>query len=148
MRICIDSSVFIRGITENDPQLDRIIALIGPQLKVLIPRLVAQEVTRNLFRVEQTRRFYSIFQTPGEAAIVDDPMPAHLVQRYVEMGLRAKGDAYIAAFAEWSGAQYLISDNRHFLRELRADAFEVVDAEEFVRRWEAEQAQPPPSTKE
>jgi len=29
-----------------------------------------------------------------------------------------------------------ISDNRHFLRELRADAFEALDAQAFVARWE------------
>jgi hypothetical protein len=32
--------------------------------------------------------------------------------------------------------RYLISANRHFLRELSTDAYEVLDAPEFMDRWE------------
>jgi hypothetical protein len=47
MRICIDSSVFIQGIQQNDPAAVQLLELIGRDLILLIPRLAAQEVTRN-----------------------------------------------------------------------------------------------------
>ncbi len=33
-------------------------------------------------------------------------------------------------------ALHLISDNRHFLRDLHTDAFTVLDGAAFVARWE------------
>jgi len=107
-------------------------------LQLVIPRLVAQEVTRNLQSLEQVRRFYRLFHEIDWAFIVDEPVPTDLVEKYVHLGLPAKADAFIGAFAEWMEARYLISDNRHFLRELRTDAFDVLDAASFVARWEAD----------
>jgi hypothetical protein len=137
MRICIDSCVFIHGLQQDDPALQQLIGLISPTVRLVIPRLVAQEVTRNLFAAEQVSRFYRLFHEFDHAAIVDDPVPQVLVAKYVDLGLPAKADAFIGAFAEWMQVRYLISDNRHFLRELRTDAFEVLEAGEFLGRWDA-----------
>lgn len=139
MRICIDSCVFIHGLQESDVAADRLLNLIGPELPLVIPRLVAQEVTRNLNTPEQIRRFYRLFQAYDFAFIVDDPVPRILVDKYTTLGLPAKADAFIGAFAEWLEVRYLISDNRHFLRDLQTDAFNVLDAAEFISRWDAPQ---------
>lgn len=56
--------------------------------------------------------------------------------KYLELGL-AEEDAVIAAFTEWLGAKYLVSENRHFLEELKTEAFQVVDAAEFLNMIEA-----------
>ncbi len=48
MRICIDSCVFIRGIYTNAKDFDQIMAAIGPNCQLFIPRLITLEVTRNL----------------------------------------------------------------------------------------------------
>jgi hypothetical protein len=93
-------------------------------------------VTRNLRSTEQVRQFYRLFHELDCAWIVDEPVPAGLVAKYVRLGLPGKADAFIGAFAEWMRARYLVSDNRHFLRELQTDAFEVLDVEMFVSRWE------------
>jgi hypothetical protein len=138
MRICIDSCVFIHGLQEDDPIAKRLIALVSPAVQLVVPRLVAQEVTRNLRSPQQVRRFYQLFRDFDSALIVDDLVPADLVDKYVGLKLPAKADAFIGAFAEWMQVQYLISDNRHFLRELQTDAFQVLDADEFVSRWEAD----------
>jgi hypothetical protein len=58
-----------------------------------------------------------------------------LLNKYVALGLRAKGDAFIGAFAEWQQVKYLISDNRHFLRQLQTDAYQVLDPLTFLLRW-------------
>jgi hypothetical protein len=136
MRICIDSCVFIEGLQQSDDAAVQLLDLIGPELILLIPRLVAQEVTRNLTTPEQVRRFYRLFQGRDFAFIVDEPVPLTLVDEYVKIGLPEKADAFIGAFAEWMQASYLISDNRHFLRGLRTNAYEVLDAAGFVERWQ------------
>ena len=138
MRICIDSCTLIHGLQESDPTSARLLDLIGEELMVVVPRLVAQEVTRNLTSREQVRHFYHLFHNHEFAFIVDDPVPEVLVIKYANLGLPAKADAFIGAFAEWMGARYLISDNRHFLRTLKTDAFDVVDAATFLARWETE----------
>jgi hypothetical protein len=135
MRICIDSCVFIRGIQQDDPAVVQLFNLLGPQLVLTIPRLVAREVSRNLIAPTQTRLFFSLFDDPEVALIVDELPPYPLITKYIGLGLPAKADAFIGAFAEWLKVDYLISDNRHFLRDLQADAFKVLSPTEFVSRW-------------
>jgi hypothetical protein len=136
MRICIDSCVFIHGLQQSDPAAVRLLDLVGPEWTLVIPRLVAQEVTRNLGTPEQVRRFYQLFQGHDLAFIVDEPVPRTLVDKYTHLGLPEKADAFIGAFAEWMQVRYLISDNRHFLRDIQTDAFDVLDASGFVSHWE------------
>jgi hypothetical protein len=138
MRICIDSCVFIHAAQREKSAERRLITLIGPTIQLVIPRLIAQEVARNLRSTKQVRRFYRLFYELDSASVVDEPVPVELVAKYVGLGLPAKADAYIGAFAEWMQVRYLISDNRHFLQELQTDAFEVLDTEAFVSRWESD----------
>jgi hypothetical protein len=137
MRICIDSCVFIHGLQRTEPAAAQLLALAGPEIVLLTPRLIVQEVTRNLRTPEQVRGFYQLLQSSPFAFIVDEPAPRDLVEKYVALGLPAKADAFIGAFAEWMAVRYLISDNRHFLRELQTPAFEVLEAETFIARWES-----------
>lgn len=136
MRICIDSCVLINGLQETDPAAVRLLDLVGYGLSLVIPRLVAQEVTRNLTTAEQVRGFFRLFHDHDCAFLVDELVPGDLVSKYTALGLPEKADAYIGAFAEWMGVHYLVSDNRHFLHELQTDAFRLLDAEGFVSRWE------------
>jgi predicted nucleic acid-binding protein len=133
MRICIDSNQFIFGLSGSDVASETLLKLL-PRLEVVIPRLVLKEVTRNLNQA-QVKAFYALLHQAPHVAIVEDPVPAELVQEYVALGLREKADAVIGAFAEWQGAKYVISDNRHFLDELQSNAFEVVSPEEFLQLY-------------
>ena len=76
-----------------------------------------------------------MFDESTFAYIIDEPVPVKLVAKYVDLGLRQKADAFVGDFAEWMETRYLISDNRHFLRELNTSAFTVLDAHEFLERW-------------
>lgn len=136
MRICIDSCVFINGLHETDRPAVQLLSLVSPRLVLVIPRLIGQEVTRNLQSPEQVRLFYRLFQGRSFAFIIDEPVPRALVDRYVELGLPEKADAFIGAFAEWMEVRYLVSDNRHFLRDLHTGAFQILDAATFVGRWQ------------
>ena len=132
MRICIDSCVFIRCLRTADSELDALMECISSGNELLVPRLVTQEVTCNLQTPAQVTRFFHLFSFYKEARIVDDVVPLTLFRKYVDFGLREKGDAYIGAFAEWVAVDYLLSDNRHFLRELQTDAFAILEPKAFL----------------
>jgi hypothetical protein len=133
MRICIDSNQFIFGIAGVDPASEELLLLL-PYLDIVLPRLVIQEVTRNLNDV-QVKALYALLNRAPRVAIVEEPVPPDLVSKYVALGLPVKADAVIGAFAEWQDVQYLISDNRHFLVDLRDAAFEVLSPNEFLQRY-------------
>jgi PIN domain len=137
MRICIYSSAILFSLRGTDIAATRLLELIGSNLKLVVPRLIAQEVTRNLSTPEQAKQFYRLFQNHEFAQIIDEPVPSLYVQKYINLGLPAKADAFIGACAEWMNVDYLISENRHFLRELEASAFQVMDTDVFVAFWES-----------
>ncbi|KAA3663469.1 MAG: hypothetical protein DWQ04_10565 [Chloroflexi bacterium] len=138
MLICIDSCVFIRGLHNEASDAAQLLTLVGPALPLVIPRLVVQEVVRNLTDPKQVKTFYQIFAHRSFAYIVEEPVPRELVFKYVELGLPEKADAFIGAFAEWFQVDYLISDNRHFLRQLKTEAYQIVDPDNFIANWEPE----------
>lgn len=78
------------------------------------------------------RRWYDIIARVGgivDYRIVPDPY----VLQYRTKGLK-KGDAVIGGFCEWHHVEVLISENRHFLRELTTDhAFTIMNPSEFCR---------------
>jgi predicted nucleic acid-binding protein len=139
MLICIDSSALVVGLQGKDPSAVKILESVDSDLNLVIPRLIAQEVTRNLTSPQQVRQFYRLFQNYSFAQIIDEPVPVALVQKYVNLGLPAKADAFIGAFAEWMNVNYLISENRHFLRQVKADAFQILNTDEFLRFLESRQ---------
>ena len=75
MRICIDSYVFIHALDESDPDNMRLLDHIGQGLTLTIPRLVAQEVTRNLQTPDQVRRFVTTQSCLCEAVLSPKQSP-------------------------------------------------------------------------
>lgn len=134
----MDSCVFIRGLHDGASDAAQTLNLIGWQRPLVIPRLIAQEVTRNLSRREQVAAFYRLFSRSDFAFIVEEPVPCDLVLAYTQRGLPAKADAFIGAFTEWMQVDYLVSDNRHFLRELQTEAYQVVTPAEMMGVWESQ----------
>ncbi len=132
MRICIDSNQFIFGLSGSDPASEALLRFL-PRLEVVIPRLVLREVTRNL-NPTQVKALYALLRQAPRVTVVENPVPAELVQKYVRLGLPEKADAVIGAFAEWQGARYIVSDNRHFLEEVHSEAFEVISPDAFLKR--------------
>lgn len=132
MRICIDSNQFIFGIAGADADAERLMMLL-PRLNVRIPRLVLKEVTRNL-NPTNVKVLYTLLGGAPDVAIIDEPVPPVFVAKYLQLGLREKGDAFIGAFAEWQQVDYLISDNRHFLSELSKTTFRVLTPERFLKQ--------------
>ena len=103
-------------------------------MDVVLPRIVLDEVTRNL-REEDVKSLYRLLNSAPRVTIVHEPVPVDLVTKYVDLGLREKGDAFLGAFAEWQQVTHLISDNRHFLSELTDAAFKVVNPQQFLQQY-------------
>jgi hypothetical protein len=131
--ICIDSNQFIFGLTGADPDAVRLLDVLN-EFYVAVPRLVVQEVIRNLDTATQVRKFYRLLYGATNVVVIDEPVPRDLVAKYEQLGLPEKADAVIGAFVEWVNAGYLISDNRHFLQELKPVAFQVLSPTEFLSR--------------
>lgn len=134
MHICIDSCVFIQGLRFNDSASGQLLRFLKPGINISIPRLLVQEIARNLVTIEQVRSFYRLFHQIAFATIIDVREPHELVVLYVERGLREEGDAFIGGFTEWVRAWYLISLNRHFLSELSPNTFAVITPATFINR--------------
>ncbi len=132
MRICIDSNQFILALTQADPEAEELILNLA-EFDVFVPRLVMKEVTRNL-AADRVDYLHRLIADNARFHIVDASTPPELIEKYVALGLPAKADALIGAFTAWVGAQYLISDNRHFL-SLTTEPFEVLQPGEFLQRW-------------
>jgi len=62
-------------------------------------------------------------------------VPFELGAKYESLGLKP-GDAFIAAYTEWTGADYLVTENRDFLA-LTALPFKIVRAEAFLKHHRA-----------
>jgi len=78
--------------------------------KIRVPRMVIGEIRRNL---------------PGDVF--------REVLIFIQLlGLKA-ADALIAAYAEWVGAELLVSENRHFLTRRSDLPFKVLTAEQALK---------------
>ena len=69
------------------------------EFNVVVPRLVVQEVTRNLDTTTQVRQFYRLLDETSYVAVVDEPVPRELVMKYVEQGLPEKADRWAGGSA-------------------------------------------------
>ena len=105
-----------------------------PYLEAVVPRLILLEVMRNLKDV-QVKTFYSLVSNRPNIRIIEDAVPLELVNKYIQLGLPEKADAFVGAFAEWQNVNSLISDNRHFLHDLIEAPFEVLSPDIFIYRY-------------
>lgn len=97
-------------------------------LRICVPSMVVREV-RDHFQREYRlgKAFFRLINQQDNITIVWSDPPEAMVGKYMELGF-AEEDAAIAACAEWVGARYIISENRHFLQHSEGLAFETLDA--------------------
>ena len=89
MLICIDSNQFIFGLTETDEDSVRLLNILS-EFNVAVPRLIAQEVTRNLDTETQVHKFYRLLYGAPNVVVVDDPVPRELVAKYEQLKCSAQ----------------------------------------------------------
>ena len=147
--LILDSNEYIFGFT--DPQSDSAALLKAVKdYVVIVPAMVVQEVTSNLAAMSSTlpKMFYSLLNDASAHTVryYNEP-PEGLWLKYLNLGL-SEEDAFIGAFAEWVGAKFLVSENKHFLRRLTPEAFEVVDALTLLDKLARGEVAPAESTTE
>lgn len=107
--------------------LDTILDL-HPKHTIRIPRMILEEVGRNLTS-EEYREFIEYI---NNITNIDEDffVPFEIGVRYELLGLKP-ADAFIGAYVEWTGADILITENRHFLR-LHSLPFKIMTATNFL----------------
>jgi predicted nucleic acid-binding protein len=97
---------------------------------VHIPRLILKEIRRNL----NPRLLQDAMKAMHQLAIPDEDfvIPYKIGEKYRARGLKP-ADALIAAYAEWAEADFLVSQNRHFLSQQANLPFKIVTAQQCLK---------------
>jgi predicted nucleic acid-binding protein len=111
--------IFAFGLSrEEDSEL--LLDLIGENKSyhsLSICRTIMEEVRVNL----APKDFHTFIRLINLLTTIDEDfvVPFELGSKYESLGLKT-ADAFIAAYTEWVGADALVTENRHFLRDRKA----------------------------
>lgn len=137
MQLVLDSNEYIFGFgVARKPSCEALLdAIIESPLHTLrIPRLIVEEVGRHL-TPEEFREFIDFIIS---LTVIDEDfvVPFELGAKYEAEGLKP-ADAFIAAYVEWTGAEALVTENRHFLRQRDNLPFKVLNAADCIKLMKA-----------
>lgn len=137
MHLVLDANEYIFGFgTARKPSSERLLTLVtvNPDEYLLsICRPIVSEVEKHLLPLHQ--REFHVYLNALDVEIHETWMvPFEFVERYIASGLK-RGDAFVAGYTEWIGAEVLISENRKDLVD-HPDLFpfQVSTAEKFLKR--------------
>lgn len=126
MIIVLDSNEYINHFNKRI-SLDNLFS--NKDSVIHINDAIIREVIGNI-RSPQTKEFYNtIFSKNIE--FYGNKLPSVLLEKFKKAGLK-KGDIVIAAFCEHINADYLITENMHFLKSMRFDKFKVLSLKDFL----------------
>ena len=127
-RLILDSNEYIFGIPGDKASCARLMERLN-ELCVYVPAMVVKEVRDNLQREYGLgKEFFRLIVRKENITVMWVDPPANLVAKYTALGF-AEEDVVIAACAEWIGAEYLISENKHFLERSDVTPFAIINAE-------------------
>ena len=126
MRIVLDSNEYIIFLNKKSIALNELFEKEGIVIYINYP--IAKEVLRNVAETIKSKFYKILFKNKIE--VNDKILPFYLFGKYKKIGLK-KGDITIASFCEFIKADYLITENRHFLKEAEVKEFKVVAIKDF-----------------
>ena len=132
MRIVLDSNEYVIFLNKNSIALNELFEKEGIVIYVNGP--IVKEVLRNIAETIKSRFYKILFKNKIE--VNDKILPFYLLDKYKKIGLK-KGDITIAAFCEFIKADYLITENRHFLKEAEVKEFKVAAIKDFLSAFYA-----------
>lgn len=136
MRLVLDSNEYLFAYgRQRKPACQALLGHIvsNPRRYVLrVSRTILEEVRRNVAS-RGFKEFWVLLRALGVSIDEDSEVPFEIGAKYQSLGLKP-GDAFIAAYTEWTGAEHLVTENRDFLG-LARPPFMVVRAEEFLRKY-------------
>lgn len=134
MQLVLDSNEYLLAVGPlRNPACERLLEILierAPAHELRVPRLVISEVRRNI----AAEVFRDLLVTIQQMTTIDEDLvvPFELAIKYEAKGLKP-ADAFIAAYAEWVGADALVSENRHFLIRRTDLPFRVLTADQALR---------------
>lgn len=129
MIIVLDTNEYIEYISGKVLLLDKVVS--NDKNLVYINETITKEVINNLSE-SLIKKFYE-FLFKNNISVYYQRIPLNLFQKYKKLGFK-KGDIVVAAFCESVSAEYLISENRGFLKNIQIDAFKVVTLKDFLNK--------------
>ena len=126
INLVLDSNEYVFHFNNNTS----ILKLLKLKAKIYLNNLIFKEVIRNIRR-ETIKYFINLLKNP-RFVVIEEKIPQILIGKYKRQGLK-KGDVIIAAFCDYVNADYLVSENRHFLKSARFDKFKVLDLNTFLK---------------
>lgn len=129
MLLVLDSNEYIFALgAVRDLSCEKLLEKIpehSGDISLRITRLIAEEVRNNL--TPEAFREFVISINKLTRIDEDIEVPFELGVKYESMGLKP-ADAFISAYAEWVGADVLVTENRHFLSRRKDLPFKVLPA--------------------
>ncbi len=126
VKLVLDSNEFILYFGTKSEDITRLFAF--ENVTISLTDLIIKEVIRNI-RTESIKEFINLLKNP-KFEIAVDYIPQDLINKYRNLGFK-KGDIVIAAFCESIKADYLVTENRHFLKSTKFE-FEVLNLKELL----------------
>lgn len=134
--VAIDTNVFlfaIRGDVHRRACAELAFDRLGA-LHLVIPLQVYLEVKRNL-RGDELTRFFEAVELAADTRQDFAPADPLRVTHWQRQGAK-KGDAIMTAQLVASGAAFLVSENRHFLAEVKDLPFVVMSSQDAIRSFD------------
>ena len=136
MHLVLDANEYIFGFgNSRKPSCERLLDEIAAKPDkhfVSICRPTLEEIGRHLLP-RQLGEVHALFADLGVEIDERWAIPFECVERYIAKGLK-RGDAFLAGYTEWVGADCLISENRKDLVDHpELFPFKVRTAEQFLR---------------
>jgi len=132
--LVLDSNIYIFALgAVREPLCEKVLEKIvrsANRLTLRIPRLIVEEISNNL--TPEAFREFILFINDLTRIDEDNLIPFALGAKYEAMGLKS-ADAFIAAYVEWTGADALVTENRHFLTRRRDLPFKIINAENCLK---------------
>lgn len=128
MKIVLDSNEYILYFQDKAPTL---MSLLDSPHEIHMHVFILEEIRRNMLK-DQVQDLKEIIKKRN-IKLHNFMLPGSLIEKYKNLGLK-KGDIFIAAFCDHIQADFLITENRHFLRELKEATFKTLSAAKFLEQ--------------
>lgn len=128
--IILDSNEYINFLNKKTLFLDKIFK--DDKITIYINELIIIEVLRNI-KEDSKNEFYKVLFRDN-IVIYREKLPFNLFEKYKDLGLK-KGDTAIAALCDIAKANYLITENRHFLKNIKLKNFKVINLGDFLKNF-------------
>jgi predicted nucleic acid-binding protein len=132
--LILDSNEYILALgAERDRLCEELLEKIAERsdaISLRIPRLIVEEIRNNL--TPETFKEFIICINKLTRVDEDIEIPFELGAKYESLGFKP-ADAFIAAYAEWTGADALVTENRHFITRHSGLPFRILRAVDCLK---------------